>query len=136
LRNSATASSAIEQHRAADAAYDDALERGADEAIKDARQQREGKTLIALLQTQPTTLAGCLAVLRYVANWTENNDAALFDGWSDPHRSAAAAFLPMIAATIEAIASTVPGDCNQSHLWPNNPRRRRLDNGLRQGLHR
>ena len=42
--------------------------------------------------------------------WTENNDAALFDGRSDPYWSAAAAFLPTLTDTIEAIASTAPGD--------------------------
>jgi hypothetical protein len=112
---------AMEAHRLADAAYDDALERGADESIKAGRQNEERDALVALLRTKPETLAGCLAVLRYVANWAESNDAALFDGWSDPHRSAAAAFLPMIADTIEAITSTAPGDWNQPHLWPIRP---------------
>jgi hypothetical protein len=44
-------------------------------------------------------------VLRYVADWAKNNDAALFDGWSDPYQLAAAAFLPMIADIIEAVRS-------------------------------
>jgi hypothetical protein len=49
------------------------------------------------------TLTGCLAVLRYVANWAENNGAGLFYDWSDPYRLAGAAFLPMIADTIAAV---------------------------------
>jgi hypothetical protein len=112
---------AIERHRAADKAYDDALEQRADDEEKSARQKIESETLVVLLQTKPTTLAGCLAVLRYVAKYTEGNDAALFDGWNDPYRSAAAEFLPTIADTIEAIASTAPGDWNEPHLWPARP---------------
>jgi hypothetical protein len=87
---------AIEQHRLADAAFDDSLERGADESIKGARLVRQTTTLINLLQIQPATLVGCLAVLRYVADWTEYNVAGLFHDWSNPHRSAGAAFLPMM----------------------------------------
>jgi hypothetical protein len=40
---------AIESHRLVDAAYDDSLERGADEPIKEARRKQEGSALIALL---------------------------------------------------------------------------------------
>jgi hypothetical protein len=95
---------AIEQHRLADAAFDDSLDRGADESVKNARQKQEGAALLVLLRTKPATLAGCLAALRYVADWAENNDAALFHDWSVPQRSAGAAFLPMIADAIEAAA--------------------------------
>ena len=93
---------AIERHRLADAAYDDSLERGTDESVKETRKNQEAAALIALLRTRPKTLAGCLAALRYVVDWAENNDAALFHGWNGPHRTAGAAFLPMIADAIEA----------------------------------
>ena len=93
---------AIEQHRLADAAFGDSLERDFDESVKSTREEREGTALVALLRTKPKTLPGCLAALRYVADWAENNDAALFHNWSGPHRSAGVAFLPMIADAIEA----------------------------------
>jgi hypothetical protein len=57
---------AIERHRLADAALDESIGRGADEAIKKDRVDREGVALVALLRTKPETLTGCLAVLRYV----------------------------------------------------------------------
>jgi hypothetical protein len=69
---------AIEKHRLADAAFDDSLDRGAHESVKEDRIDSEGAALLALLQTKPETLAGCLAVLRYVADWADNNDAGLF----------------------------------------------------------
>jgi hypothetical protein len=93
---------AIEQHRLADAAFDDSLDRDADEPVKNARQEQEGTALVALLRTKPETLAGCLSALRYVADWAENNDAGLFHDWDGPRRLAGAAFLPMIADAIEA----------------------------------
>lgn len=93
---------AIEKHRLADAAFDDSLDRGADESVKEARQNHEGAALIALLRTKPESLAGCLAALRYVADWAESNDAGLFHDWNGPQRSAGATFLPMIADAIEA----------------------------------
>ena len=68
------------------------------------RAEREALALVAMLRTKPETLAGALAVLRYVADWAENNDVGLFQGWSSPQRSAGAAFLPMIADAIEAAA--------------------------------
>ena len=52
----------------ADAAFDDSLDRGAHEFVKEDRMDSEGAALLALLQTKPETLAGCLAVLRYVAD--------------------------------------------------------------------
>jgi hypothetical protein len=95
---------AIERHRLADAAYVAALDRGDTEAVKAACSEREALALVAMLRTKPETLAGALAVLRYVADWAENNDVGLFQGWSSPQRSAGAAFLPMIADAIEAAA--------------------------------
>jgi hypothetical protein len=93
---------AIEQHRRAAAAFDDSLDRGADESVKDARQKQEAAALITLLRTKPETLAGCLAALRYVPGWAEDNEAGLFHDWSGPQRSAGAAFLPTAAGAIEA----------------------------------
>jgi hypothetical protein len=93
---------AIEQHRLADAAFDDSLDRHADESVKDARHEQESVALLALLRTKPETLAGALSALRYVADWADHNDAGLFHNWNDLHRSAGVAFLPMIANVIEA----------------------------------
>src|SRR5277367_3282757 len=95
---------AIEQHRLADAAFDDSLGPSADEPVKSARQDQESAALMALLLTKPATLAGCLAALRYISYWAENNDAGLFHDWNGPKRTAGAAFLPMIADAIEAAA--------------------------------
>jgi hypothetical protein len=47
---------AIEKHRLADAAFDDSLDRGADESVKEARPNQEGAALIALLRTKPASL--------------------------------------------------------------------------------
>jgi hypothetical protein len=87
----------IEKHRSADAAWDDSLDRCADEPVKDERHEQERAALVALLRTRPETLAGALAVLRYMADY-----ASMFHGWSNPLGSAGAAFLPMIADAIEA----------------------------------
>jgi hypothetical protein len=89
----------------ANAAWVDALDRGVDELVKSERQDRERTALVALLQTKPETLAGCLATLRYLADYAENNEAGLFHNWSPPVGTAGAAFLPMLADAIEA---TVP----------------------------
>jgi hypothetical protein len=97
---------AIEQHRLADAAYDDSLDRDADDSVKNARHDQEIDALIALLRTKPETLAGCLASLRYVADWAENNDAALFHGWTGQMGLAGATFLPMIADAIEKLTGS------------------------------
>ena len=93
---------AIEHHRLSDAAYDDALERQAAESVKEARSNQERVALIALLRTKPETLAGCLAGLRYLADYAENNGDGLFSNSLGELRSAGAAFLPMIADAIEA----------------------------------
>lgn len=93
---------AIEHHRLADAAYDDALERHAAESIKGTRLNQERAALIAFLRTKPETLAGSLAALRYLADYAENNHDGLFGNTGGELRSAGAAFLPMIADAIEA----------------------------------
>jgi hypothetical protein len=95
-------SKGMTQHRLADAAWDDSLDRKARESVKQARQDRGSAALIALLRTKPEKLAGALAALRYIADWADNNDAGLFHGWSGPLRPAGIAFLPMIADVIEA----------------------------------
>jgi hypothetical protein len=68
-------SAAIEHHRMADAAFDASIARDADEAIKASHEKREGAALRILLRTEPQTIAGCLAVLRYVVDWADNKDA-------------------------------------------------------------
>jgi hypothetical protein len=101
-RNSDPIFAAIEKHRLADAAWDDSLDRCADEPVKDERHEHERAALVALLRTRLETLAGALAVLRYMADYASNNNTGLFHGWSNPLGSAGAAFLPMIADAIEA----------------------------------
>jgi hypothetical protein len=86
---------AIERHRAADAAW-------AADVDNDRRHKAEGRAIVALLKTQPTTLAGCAALLRYIGEiGPGHHDAALFKSWTDPWRSAGAAFPVMIAEAIE-----------------------------------
>jgi hypothetical protein len=92
---------AIETHRLADAAWDDALQRKAEEDIKDARQTEESATMLALLRTRPETAVGALAVLRYIADYCVRNDTGLFHGWNTLG-TAGTDFLPMIADVIEA----------------------------------
>ena len=92
----------IEKHRLADAAYDNSLERGVDKSVKGELSDLEVAALIALLRTKPASLRGCLAALRYVADWAETNDAGLFHDWIGPLRLAGAEFLPMIGDAIEA----------------------------------
>lgn len=69
--------SAIERHRIADAAFEDAPERELD---KYAIERRDA--YVALLSLTPTTIAGCAALLRYVEeheakynNWFSMNAA-------------------------------------------------------------
>jgi len=86
---------AIERHRAADAAW-------AAKVDDDMLQTAEGVAMVDLLKTQPTTLAGCAEVLRYMGEiGTGHHEAALFKSWTEPWRSAGAAFPAMIAEAIE-----------------------------------
>ena len=87
----------------ADAAFDDSLDRGAHEFVKEDRIDSEGAALLALLQTKPETLAGCLAVLRYVADWQTTMMRVLFQHWNGEKRSAGKAFLPMVVDAIEVL---------------------------------
>ena len=103
---------AIERHRVADAAWDDALDRDAEESVKSERQELERIALIALLHAKPQTLAGALAALRYLADYAGNNDAGLFHNWNPPVGPAGAVFLPMIADAIEAAFSLNLRRCN------------------------
>jgi hypothetical protein len=100
---------AIEKHRLLDAAYDDSLQRRAHESAKTGCEVQESAALIALLRTKPKTLAGSLAVLRYVVDWAEHNGTGFFSDWNGQMRSAGAAFLPMIADVIEAVSKRGEG---------------------------
>ena len=53
----------------------------------------------ALLTTRPTTLAGCAAVLRYVASYDADHAISLFD------LADGATFMRRIADAIEALAT-------------------------------
>jgi hypothetical protein len=58
----------------------------------------------ALLTTRPTTAAGCIAVLRYVAEYCTKIEATLFHDWIDPWNTAGQAFFPLIADAVEELA--------------------------------
>jgi hypothetical protein len=94
---------AIEHHRLIDAAYDASIERDAVDTLKSVQQRQELAALRALLRTEPRSLAGCLAMLRYVADYAANNRAGLFHDWEDATAQAGKALLPMIADRIEAL---------------------------------
>jgi hypothetical protein len=86
---------AIQRHRAADAAW-------AANVDDDLLHKAEGEAMVALLRTQPITLAGCAALLRYVGEIAQGDrDAAMFNHWIEPWKSAGAAFPAMIAEAIE-----------------------------------
>ena len=89
---------AIERHRGAAAVY----------AASDPDTDPEGDALAliededareVLLTTRPTTLAGCAAVLRYVASYDADHDISLFD------LADGATFMRRIADAIEALAT-------------------------------
>jgi hypothetical protein len=68
---------------------------------------REIKVRIELLTVQPTTLAGCAALIRYVngvANSTDESDG-LFCEWYEPISGPAAVFLDRMADMIERTAA-------------------------------
>lgn len=94
---------AIEHHQRIDAAYYAALARHAAESVNHTRSDQERTALSAFLRTKPRTLAGCLAALRYLTDYTEKNGGGLFDGAAGELRLAGAAFLPMIADVIESL---------------------------------
>jgi hypothetical protein len=94
---------AIEHHQRVDAAYYTALAHHAAESVKDMRRDQERTALIALLRTKPKTLAGCLAALRYLTDYTKNNGGGLFGSPTGELTLAGAAFLPMIADVIESL---------------------------------
>lgn len=54
------------------------LARHAAETIKDRHRDQERTALIAFLRTKPKTSAGCLAALRYLTDYTENNGGGIF----------------------------------------------------------
>lgn len=93
---------AIERHRVAASAYrltspdhDPEADRLAEIVDRD--------TLVDLLTTRPTTLAGFAAVLRYVGKYCNEEEASLFHESVDPWNSLGAAYLPMIAAALETL---------------------------------
>jgi hypothetical protein len=93
----------IEHHQRVDAAYYAALAHHAAESVKDMRRDHERTALIAFLRTKPKTLAGCVAALRYLTDYTKNNGDGLFSTAAGELTLAGAAFLPMIADVIESL---------------------------------
>ena len=93
---------AIEHHRIARAAFWD---ESVSEEIMAERGKEADQELADLLATRPTTVAGMVAVLRYLDHHLEqfeDGDQHLFANASDPVGSAGKAFLVMIAAALEA----------------------------------
>jgi hypothetical protein len=90
---------AIERHRVALVAFVTA--HGDDEI--DAAGDIHHEALADLLETKPTTVAGCAAVLRYVEGLVHEghggifHDCGLFDCWFEPVSRPGSAFLGLIA---------------------------------------
>jgi hypothetical protein len=95
---------AIDRHRTALAAYTTATD---DDQVGDAGNSH-CDALANLLETKPTTVAGCAAVLRYVQGLVRDghggmfDECGLFEGWYEPVSEPARHFLGLIA---EALAS-------------------------------
>jgi hypothetical protein len=96
---------AIERHRVALVAFVTA--HGEDELDEAGDVHQDA--LVELLETKPTTAAGCVAVLRYVDGLICEghggifDDCGLFDGWFEPVARPGGAFLGLIADAIERI---------------------------------
>ena len=87
----------------ADAAFDDSLDRGAHESVKEDRMDSEGAALLALLQTKPETLAGALRCCGILPTGQTTMMRVLFQHWNGEKRSAGKAFLPMVVDAIEVL---------------------------------
>jgi len=97
---------AIEEHKAADAAFRD---ESVSEEIMAERGEEADQVLADLLATRPTTISGCVAVLRHVDHHIakyEDEATSLFGNSIDPLCSAGAAFLATIAAALDKAAQS------------------------------
>jgi hypothetical protein len=99
---------AIERHRIAHAAFWSCndLPDAVDDDVMDACGTDADRALADLLTTRPTTIAGCIAVLRHVDHHLaeyEDVEARLLGNASDPVGSAGKAFLVMIADALGAV---------------------------------
>jgi hypothetical protein len=94
---------AIERHRAVRASFWESNDMPED--VMDLRCKEHHQALAVLLSTRPTTIAGCIAILRHLDHHLaeyEEKHANLFGNRSDPVNSAAAAFLATIAEVLDA----------------------------------
>ena len=94
---------AIDHHRAIRAAFWESNDMPED--VLNLRGEEHHKALAVLLSTRPTTIAGCIAILRHLDHHLakyEEKHANLFGNRSDPVNSAAAAFLATIAEVLDA----------------------------------
>jgi hypothetical protein len=95
---------AIERHRTALVAFETAPSDDELDAAGDVHRDALGD----LLGTKPTTVAGCVAVLRYVDDLVHEghggmfDDCGLFDSWCEPVSRPGGSFLGLIA---DALAS-------------------------------
>ena len=100
---------AIEAHRAACELVRAMGNTDYDEDAFDALNSAVSDRLAELLATTPTTLAGCVAMLRYVETEATEADEAtasqLFRDWYEPVSEPAATLLGRLADVIERAAS-------------------------------
>ena len=94
---------AIERHRAVRASFWESNDMPED--VMNLRCKEHHQALAVLLSTRPTTIAGCIAILRHfdhhLAEYEEEH-ANFFGNRSEPVNSAGAAFLAKIAAVLDA----------------------------------
>jgi hypothetical protein len=70
------------------------------------RDDAQMQALADLLTTRPTTLAGCIALLRRLQDWLdENDDCYPFGEFADPVASAGADFFENLADALEQLQS-------------------------------
>jgi hypothetical protein len=90
-----------------------------DDTVMDARSNDHEQALADLLTTRPTTVAGCVAVLRHMDHHLaeyEDEESQLLGNASDPVASAGAGFLASIAAALttdKADRRAMPASCPQ-----------------------
>jgi len=95
---------AIERHRLAEAAYErGAQEEMTEEAFEDLSDESH-RQYIALLQTTPTTAAGCAAALLYMNQYSSKYTDGLFGNWGEDTQTAGNEWLKRAALVVQSDA--------------------------------
>ena len=93
---------AIDRHRTAEATYVGFAE---SDSYSDEQFGKHGdeswKLYGALLATEPTTVAGCAALLRHIEAYEESYDRSLYGDFGQPVRATGHRILSRIASAIE-----------------------------------